>query len=179
MQTLRQLASAASLSLALAFSANAAPLTVDGGWSTFDFDGVGSQWYDINTLAPISFSFTLTQEALLTVVDGALAGDQFTVFDGLTVLGVSSAPGVDTGFSFGFDFDGALADPNWSRLQLLLQPGTYDINGTALLSAFGGGIGGIQLTSTPPAVVPVPGGLVLMLSGLVFAGAALRRRTQR
>lgn len=151
--------------------AQAAPLAVNAGWSSFDFDGPGSEWYDFNTFLPISFTFTQTDRALLNVVDGGLSGDRFQVFDGLTALGMTSAPGNGGALSYSDDFDAAFADALWSKATFLLLPGSYEINGLATASPLGGGIGAVQLT-----VVPVPGALALMLSGLAFAGAALRRR---
>jgi hypothetical protein len=173
MHTFRRLIAAASVSLAVAAPASAATLSVDSQWTLFDFGSTGSAWFDLASGAPLTFSFTLTDAALLKVVDGGLTGDRFEVFNGATALGLTSLPG-DAGQASAFDdFDAAFADPRWSRASFLLAPGAYEIRGIATASPLDGGIGGVQLT-----VVPLPGALALALGGLAFGGLFVRRNAR-
>ena len=70
---LKALAMAATLGAASAAQAGTINYTVDSGWDRFSAAAVGTQ-------VSRQFSFTLTQNAIMTIVDGFLVGDQFEVF---------------------------------------------------------------------------------------------------
>jgi len=146
-------------------SANAATLTSGAGWSTFDFEDVGSSWGD-------TFTFTITEASILTVTDVFKAGDQLEVFADGVSLGLTSLP---TGTGFTSDFDLAAADAGWSTGSWSFLAGTYVISGLAELSPFGDGVGALRLDSNISAV-PVPAALFLFAPAVLgFFG--LRRKS--
>ncbi|MDP3330401.1 MAG: hypothetical protein Q8S55_00155, partial [Methylococcaceae bacterium] len=86
---------AAALLAALCGQAEAASLTADGAWNTFDVDDLSSasgnlEWIDLDGNA-LSFDFTLTESAYLKVVDAGFAGDRFNVYDNGVLLDQTSA----------------------------------------------------------------------------------------
>ncbi|MBC7781691.1 MAG: hypothetical protein H7125_16480 [Proteobacteria bacterium] len=93
-------------------------------------------------------------------------------------LGLTSMPGDGGPLTYIDDFDAAFADARWSQFSTVLQPGLYNLTGIATEAPLGGGVGGIRLSELPPAasVIPVPGALGLMLSGIALVGCALRTR---
>jgi len=150
--------------LLFAMNANAASLSVDGGWSTFTFGGVGSSWSE-------TFSFTLTNSAKLSVTDAYNSGDQFSFTDGVTTWNTSTPT---NGF-YNSDFDAAFADTNFSSLAVLLGAGSYQISGSTLLSPFGAGGAAIQLSSVSE--VPIPAA-ALMFAPALLGFLGLRRKAK-
>lgn len=169
--TLRALAVAAA-TVTAGLGAMPAPaatlnLVADSGWTRFAFGDVG-------TTAGRSFSFTLATNAVLTLVDGFFAGDQFEVFNHGTSLGTTSVP-VTPSANTGMNFDAALADGQHSFGVFNLGPGTYLISMNVIARSPGSGnhLGAIRLDM---AAVPVPAGGALLLSGLGMAALLRRRR---
>ena len=142
---------------------NAASLTVDGGWSSFSFEGAGSSWSE-------TFSFTLTSAAKFSVTDAFLSGDQFSFTDGHTIWSTSTP--VDDGTDIGSDYDAALASTKFSSLSVILGAGSYTISGLTTLSPYDGGAAAAQLSS-----VPVPAAAFMFAPALLgFMG--LRRKAK-
>jgi hypothetical protein len=163
--SLKALVVAATLVTAGLAQAGTVNYTVDSGWNRFQAGAVG-------TTVNRQFSFTLTQNAILSIVDGFLAGDQYEVFANGSSLGTTSVPG--TGPNTGMNFDAALADGIHSMGSFILGPGSYLIS-LAVLSRSGtdtgGHIGALRVDVAP---VPVPAAGALLLSAL--GAVALRRR---
>jgi len=169
--TFKALAVAAALVTAGSASGPAQAATIslvaDSGWTRFSYGDVG-------TTVGRSFSFTLAANAILTIVDGFFAGDQFEVFSNAVSLGTTSAP-VTPSTNTGMNFDAALADGQHSFGQFNLGPGAYLISMNVLGRSPGTGLhlGAIRLDM---AAVPVPAGGALLLSGLGIAALLRRRR---
>lgn len=172
--------------------ASSITLTPDGRWYQFDVDELissngGLEWIDavvdesagyVGDGSALNFNFELQQAAYLTVVDAGLAGDRFS----LVVNGTSydsSTPSYQSILNVGNDFDAALAHSSqYSRLQILLNPGLYTVSGSLLTSAqdeFGlplnATVGGIQVSA-----VPVPAAFWLLGSALTGLAVVSRRK---
>ncbi len=167
--SIKALAVAAALVSAGPSRAATINLVADSGWSRFAFGDVG-------TTVGRSYSFSLAANAILTVVDGFFAGDQFEVFANTMSLGTTSAP-VTPSANTGMNFDAALGDPNHSSGSFILGPGDYLISMDVIARSPGSGnhMGAIRLDM---AAVPVPAGGALLLSGLGLAALMRRRRGQ-
>lgn len=166
--SIKALAVAAALVSAGPTRAATINLVADSGWSRFAFGDVG-------TTVGRSFSFSLAANAILTIVDGFLAGDQFEVFANTLSLGTTSAP-VTPSANTGMNFDAALAAGDHSSGSFLLGPGDYVISMDVLARSpgvIGNHLGAIRLDL---AAVPVPAGGALLLSGLGLAALMRRRR---
>lgn len=165
--SIKALAMAATLAVAAPSQAATVNLVADSGWSRFAFGDVG-------TTASRKFSFTLTKNAILSVVDGFFAGDVLEVFANAVSLGQTTAP-MSGATNHGMNFDAAFADTNFSSGQFLLGAGTYSISLNVLERSAGSGnhLGAIRLDL---AAVPLPAGGALLLSGLGLAALMRRRR---
>jgi len=165
----------------------AVPLVADGQWNVFDVDeysaaSAGVEWIDIfNGGQPLSFEFVVPAGyfGTLTVVDGGFAGDRFTVKDGATTLGVTSAAVSNTDANIGLDFDAALADSAYSRASYTLAAGSHSVSGWLSQSAL---FEGMPLNATVGALrlevsaVPEPSALVMLLAGAGVLAFVARRR---
>ena len=170
-------------------------LAADGSWSSFNIDdqvapAYGVAWVNTETLSPdygslTSFSFAIAPGSVgsLTVVDAGFAGDQFQIKNNGDVLGSTTAvPVTDytVADNAGFDFDGALANPNFSHGVFVVAAGTYSITGSLIQSVMVDGaplnstVGALRLQVEAAAPVPLPGTTLSLLPGL--ATLALRRR---
>lgn len=187
--------------LAVGAQATTVAIAADGSWNEFDVDEISAQsggleWID-NVTGPgipqyqgdgsaLSFSFTLTTQAWLRVVDAGFAGDRFQIFNGANSLGFTSAVPATTYENnppnAGLDFDAAFADPaNFSSISLLLAPGAYTISGL-LTQSVGSSFGPLNATVgavSVTAAVPVPAALPLLVSGLGLLGTSIRQRARR
>lgn len=164
-----KLSTALAVGLAsLSINAFAVDVPTDGTWTEFDFGATGTSWFDINTLSS-DFSFNISQNAVLQVVDLGLAGDRFEVFANGASLGQTSAVPVSSAETF--DPASALADPSFSRGSWTLSAGNYTITGTATASPYDGGYAALSVTP-----VPEPESYALILAGLGLVGFAARRR---
>ena len=165
---LKALAIAATLGAASAAQAGTINYTVDSGWDRFSAAAVGTQ-------VSRQFSFTLTQNAIMTIVDGFLVGDQFEVFSNGVSLGTTSLPGTG-GTNTGMNFDAALADGIHSMGRFILGPGSYLIS-LDVLSRSGTDtalhLGAIRVDVGQ---VPVPAGGMLLLSALGLMAFRRHRR---
>jgi hypothetical protein len=126
-------------------------------------------------LAPSGTTWTITLGSAesLTVVDVEEPGDQFSVFDNGSPLGLTSTP-VFSGGNIGECISCALADQDYSRGVFGLSAGTNVITITFL-----GGIGDGEVdffVGAPQTGTPEPATWALMLAGFAGLGAALRGR---
>lgn len=161
-------------SLALAFlglssSVSAGPIAVNGGWTTFGFEGVGSSF------SGQPYTFSLVGNGVLKVTDAFAIGDIFDVYD--SVLGLlfsTSAPSND-GSNAGTNYDTAFSDAKWSSGSIALSAGNYSITGITTASPFGGGDGALQVVSA----VPVPATLALFGLGLAGLGWSRRKKCKQ
>ncbi|PUA29511.1 MAG: hypothetical protein B0W54_02705 [Cellvibrio sp. 79] len=164
----------------------------NGSWYLFDVDALVSQsggveWIDAQQDdalgytgdgSALTFSFSLTNSAFLNLVDAGLAGDVFT----LLINGnsyTSSAVAAESNAFAGIDFDAAWAAPEFSKLSVLLAPGSYTITGFLNQSAideygvpYMATAGGLQIVN-----VVEPGIFVLFGMGLFLL--FLRRKARR
>ena len=172
----------AATSLALASTANAAPIIV-GQWYTFGFNGVGSALVNgtgftlgTNPAAPAApdapWTFNLATAGTLIVTDGFNSGDQFTLSDSGSVIGSTSAP--TAGANCGDDIQVCLATAAISKGTFNLAAGAHSLTGVATLSPFGGGAGFFIVRGV--AAVPEASTWALMLVGFGAVGGALRAR---
>lgn len=157
---------------AFAFNAQAVAINTDGTWNEFDFDAPGSALYDLNTLET-SFTFTLTQSSLLSVIDAGFSGDRFEIHANGSLLGLTSAP-ITQGASEEpiFDIATLLGDNRFSKGSWNLAAGSYTITGLAAESV-GGGLGYMSITA-----VPEPKSYAMLLAGLGLMGTIARRRNR-
>ncbi len=156
---------AATIALASSAQAGTINYTVDSGWDRFQALAVG---------APTNrqFRFTLTRNAIMSIVDGFQPGEQYEIFSNGTSLGLTSAPG--TGPNTGMKFNVALADGIHSMGQYILGPGSYLISMTVLSRWGSDTIGHLGAIRVDVGQVPVPAGGALLLTAL--GAMAFRRR---
>lgn len=190
---------AALLSTALIAPAHASSINIntDGSWNSFDVDEFmsasgGLEWIDAvadeangysGDGSALSFTFTLNQAGLLTVVDAGFGGDAYRVnvngVDYFTSTDIMPSAAGDGLAYVGLDFDAALADGvNFSYLQLALDAGTYTVTGALVTSALdeagdplNASVGGLQVSA-----VPVPAAVWLLGSALLAGAGFVRRR---
>lgn len=166
---------------------HAGPITPDGTWNPFSWTSGPGAW---QTETP--FTFTLTGNGTLDVVDAFAQGDRFESYYEISpgsnsLLGITSQVNGPANFMPGPD--PAWLSPGFSKGSWQLGPGSYSItfknvqiaegapDGTAYfrVTADLGGVGGPGL-----AQVPEPGTLLLAAFGAVgLAYPGLRRRWSR
>lgn len=186
---IRQLIASALLGAVMAAPAQAAVvnLAADGQWNAFDVDELtalsgGLEWIDLDGDV-LSFEFTLTGQGVLTIVDGAIAGDEFQIFNHGTSLGHTSPSMDPDSTSVGTDFDAAFSDQHrYSYAEFILGPGSYSITGLLTASAldnygipYNATVGAVRLTEV--SAVPVPAAAWLFGSGLLAVAGLLRSRS--
>lgn len=198
----------ALLAVALAASSLAAQATsinlaADNQWQAFGVDSFsavsgGTEWIDNDYSnaagfgTPLDFTFTIAAGFVgeLTVVDAAMAGDTFQVFNAGSLLGSTSSVAVQQYGSapdVGYDYDAALQNSAFSRAVFTLGAGTYSISGALAQSLMiDDGLGGLSpLNATAGAVklsvsaVPEPSTLALVIAALGVTWLVSRRTTVR
>ena len=165
--------------------ATADPIGVDGSFHEFGFGeatspvapcGVGGCGPTVNPVAEQATSppWTFSGPAAVLITDLFQAGDRFEVFDNLASLGVTSVvanTGVDTCDN---DIACALASLAYSHASFSLGAGTHSITIDIIQNAAGTSGGAAVFSAV--AAVPEPGTWLLLGSGLVSLGLAVRRR---
>lgn len=170
MKALSFKALAVATALLTAGGANAtlvSPLSAGTGWTSFGFGAVGE-------FAKRTYTFTLTTNAILKIVDGFTSGDRFKVFVNNASFGLTSLP--TPGFNRGNKWDLAYADPNFSHREFHFGPGSYTVSILVAQRAGTGSSlhnGAVRLDTSE---VPVPAGGLLLISALGAAAAARRRK---
>lgn len=197
------LSAAAALSSLAAQAATVIPVATDGQWHAFTVDAGsaasgGLEWIDSDydfgggagDFQPLSFTFTVSDHAILRVVDGLFVGDTFRVAvnsaAGTQLYDTSSVPAqlLDDSYSLtnhGTDFDAAFADTlRTSRLELVLGAGTYTVSGSLLQSVSHVDFGALNSTNGALSVtaVPEPASYALLLAAVGVVGLVSRRRNQ-
>lgn len=174
------LTAAAALVATAATRAETVTVTPDGTWYTFDVDELAFdslEWSSYDDFSPLEFTFSTTDDVVLTVVDaGAYAGDVFSVYDNGSLLGqTSTVPNADLGI--GLNFDAALASGDYSFATFLLAAGAHVITGE-LFASFSDQGGPLNATvgALSAQVVPLPASLLLLLGGSGLLGLFARRR---
>jgi hypothetical protein len=162
--------------------AEAAAIT-PGVYYEFGFDGVGSALGDCSgctATVPASvnagsapWEIILTGPAVLTVLDLFLSVDRFEIFNNAGSIGQTSVP--VAGGTCGGDIACALADVNYSRGIFNLVAGSYSFTGIQTAGQVGAGVFRVEL-----APIPLPAGILLLLTGMTaLGGLAIRRKQER
>jgi hypothetical protein len=168
----------ALLGLSFSLQAKDVALTADSGWSSFntDRDAVGSDaWADIDNTSfdRLYFTFNVAagSSATLSVVDGGFAGNTFSVFNGLALLGNTSAvPALDQNTALFSTFDEAFADPSYSRGIFNLGAGSYRITGDLTQAGLDGSTpvwstsGALRVDTI--SAVPEPSSFAMLMCGI-------------
>jgi hypothetical protein len=174
------LCTVATALVGLSFSSHAKDLalTVGSGWNSFstDRDALRSDaWFDLQNTSfeRLYFTFEVAagDSATLSVVDGDFAGNTFSVFNGVALLGNTSAvPALDLNTAPFSNFEQAFADPTYSRATFNLGAGSYRITGNLTQASLDGTA---PVWSTSGAVrvdavsaVPEPSAYAMFLAGL-------------
>lgn len=155
--------------------ANAATLVVGGGWQSFYFGSAGSA---IQTSSgDATYDFTLSQAAELHVTDAYSIGDRFKFFNFGTAIGTTGA--FNPAGPVTSDAATAFAGNTYSKMSVLLGPGTYSLSGIATASPYGSGGAYIELAPATGNAVPEPSTWALMIGGYLLVGAAMRYRGRK
>lgn len=191
-------AAAFALSAVAAQAATVVPVTQDGSWNAFTVDALSTSaanalnWIDVDYSSAagnadtLNFTFTVTDKAILRVVDLYAAGDTFNVAitsaAGTQLLGTSAVTARDLSdavLPFASTAAEAWGNVDFSQLQVVLGAGTYTVTGSLLQSVTDGGsalnstAGGLSVTA-----VPEPTSLALVLAAIGVVGLVSRRRAQ-
>ena len=185
------LASFALAALSVQTPAQATVLASDGHWATFAVDSflasdAGLGWIDDAGNA-LRFTFVVGSGffGTLTVLDTGFAGDTFSILNGASTLGLTSAVPLrqyDPSAVAIEDADAAFADASFSRATFMLGAGSYSIGGTLAQSLMSGSdrvdatSGALRLAIGTVAPVPEPSSLALLLAGVGVVGTVARRR---
>ena len=138
---------------------------------------LGAGWQDDEITAPgvpttnSAWTFTISKAAILSIVDGFIPGDVYTLsgdLSGVTTFYAGPASAVQaTGF-----YGDVWTDDTYSKIALWLAPGSYSFSIT------GDGAGGTPsgLGVRLDAAVPEPASWLMMAGALGGVGIAMRRR---
>jgi hypothetical protein len=185
MQKFAKFLAAAAIALASSMGAQAANVQVSqfNQWYQFDVDaGLAATgtpvWIDNSDGSTLSFTFTVGDRTVLSVVDAGFAGDTFKIFlNNGNGISTSAVPVVayESNPPLEFDFDAAFANPAYSALQLVLDAGTYTLTGivdqsvTYLGQPLNATFGAVRLS------VPEPGSLGMTLLAIALLIGTIAR----
>jgi len=138
---------------------------------------LGSGWQDDEITLPgvpttnSAWTFTISKAAILSIVDGFIPGDVYTLsgdLSGVTTFYAGSPSAVQaTGF-----YGSSWTDDTYSKIALWVGPGSYSFSIT------GNGAGGTPsgLGVRLDSAVPEPASWLMMAGALGGVGIAMRRR---
>lgn len=109
----------------------------DGQWHYFNFTSVGVK-------SPQIFNFTISVDQRFQVVDLFCVGDQFSVYDNSTALGLTSLP-LSPSCAISAPTPDTATFGTWSYLDISLKPGFHEISIIPAVSPYGVGKGAIRL----------------------------------
>lgn len=168
----RAAATAFALSLAAitpaAWAQTAVP--VDGSWRPFN--------WNVTSVVGNPFTFTCGAPGCqLDIVDAFLCGDQFSVAEGATLLGLTSAPACPVAASAS-NGSTAWTTAGYSKGSFWFAPGAHSITLGVPVNPSPPGTGYLRvIDAVAPTAVPTLGGWALgLLSLFLAAAAAVRRR---
>ena len=139
---------------------------------------VGSGWQDDIINAPgtptanSAWTFTLAAPAILSVVDGYIPDDVYTL-SGELLGSTSFYAGSVTDVQATGSYDYAWTDSSYSKIALWVGPGTYSFSITG--NGAGGTPSGLGVR-LDPAAVPEPASWLMMAGAFGLVGATMRRR---
>ena len=132
-------------------------ITVGSGWNTFGWDGAAPAAVNENP-----FTFTCAGPCTLQITDAFLDGDQFAVYDNLSLLGNTSTP-ANNGYQIGARPDLAFYSPLFSQGDFILAAGAHSVTLTTIAEASGSS-GGAAYLQVVDGAVQGPTNLVPTLS---------------
>jgi hypothetical protein len=171
----------------LVFSAglSATPVLTDGTWYEFSFIGTGpaqgcspvdpagipcvpSSGGDAVFAGAPPWTFNAgSAGATIDVTDAFLNGEQFSILDFGTQIGVTNSV-TATGHTCGSDPEDCILDPQMSHIELAVGPGSYSLSISVIADPNGPGAAYFSVLNGTPSVVPEPATWLTVAAGLAL-----------